>query len=146
MEDSLREALMHVQLSQLLIPAKNVACVLRYNNLEHALLILTKAGYTAVPVLDDHGSVCGTISKTNILDAMLSTDKIDVDKLHEVLVEQAMTTKIPRLTTSDSFLKGMELLINNPFVCVLDAEEHFHGILTRRAVLIEIERKLRRRD
>lgn len=146
MEDHLREALMHVQLEELLIPASNVACVNRDNNLEHALLILTKAGYTAVPVLDDHGAVCGIISKTDLMDAMLSTDKIDVEKLGSTLVEQSMATKLPSLRSTDSFLKGVELLINNPFVCVLDEQRRFLGILTRRAVLIEIERKLKRRE
>lgn len=46
-----------------------------------------------------------------------------------------MNIEIPRLHIEDTLTKGVELLIDHPFVCVENDEHVFEGILTRRAIL-----------
>lgn len=46
------DQLLDATVGQFMIEADKVAHVQVGNNLEHALLVLTKTGYTAIPVLD----------------------------------------------------------------------------------------------
>lgn len=117
------------------ISAERVAHVQIANNLEHGLLVLTKSGYTAIPVLDPHFKLYGLISSPLILDAILGLERIEFEKLEEMKVSDVMNVNIPRLRMDDSLKRGFELLIDHPFVCIEDDEGIFEGILTRRAIL-----------
>src|SRR5690625_5523389 len=57
----------NVIIGDLMIPSEKVAHVQLNNPLEHALLVLIKSGYSAVPVLDTSFKLVGTIGKTAIL-------------------------------------------------------------------------------
>lgn len=105
------------------------------NNLEHALLVLTKSGYTAIPVLDPMYKLHGLISTPVILDSILGLERIEFDNLENKKVSEIMNIEIPRLHIEDTLTKGVELLIDHPFVCVENDEHVFEGILTRRAIL-----------
>lgn len=140
---TLTHATLPIHIESLITLGKNVACVYADNTLEHALLVLIKTGYSAVPVLGPHGAVHGTVSKTNILDAILETDKIDINKLSALTVVQVTDENVPYLKPTDSFQRALDLLINRPFVCVRDESERFFGIVTRRSMLIEVANQLR---
>lgn len=142
-EMNLAHATLPNHIESLITPGRNVACVYADNTLEHALLVLIKSGYSAVPVLGPHGTVHGTVSKTNILDAILEIDKIEINKLSELTVAQVRDESVPYLKPTDSFQRALDLLINRPFLCVRDESEHFFGILTRRSMLIEVANQLR---
>ena len=55
------ENLLTTHLQKLMIPSEKVAHVQVGNSLEHALLVLTKSGYTAIPILDPHYKLHGLI-------------------------------------------------------------------------------------
>ncbi|MGD6833118.1 cyclic-di-AMP-binding protein CbpB [Sutcliffiella halmapala] len=122
-------------LPELIIPAERVAHVQVRNNLEHALLVLTKTGYTAVPVLDPKYQLHGLISTTQIMDSILGLERIEFERLEEMVVEDVMNKIIPRLNVNDSVENGLELLVDHPFVCIENDEHVFEGILTRRSIL-----------
>ncbi len=136
-------AMLPNQVDSLVTPGKNVACVYTYNTLEHALLVLIKSGYSAVPVLGLHESVYGTVSKTNILEAILEVDQMNIAKLSETTVEQVADTSAPLIKPTVSFQRAIDLLINRSFLCVVDEQDRFYGLLTRRTVLIEVANQLR---
>jgi predicted transcriptional regulator len=127
---------------ELMIPGEKVANVHTNNPLEHALLVLVKTGYSAVPVLDPSSHFKGIISKTMILEKILGIERFEVEKLSSLNVEEAMQTDIPTVTKEDTFLKGLKLVINHPFVCVVNQEGKFDGILTRRVILKKLNRAL----
>lgn len=122
-------------IKDLIIPAERVAHVQVKNNLEHALLVLTKTGYTAVPVLDPKYRLHGLVSTTHIMDSILGLERIEFDKLEHMLVEDVMNKELPCLNVNDTVEKGLELLVDHPFVCVQDEDNVFEGILTRRTIL-----------
>ncbi|CAG9619903.1 cyclic-di-AMP-binding protein CbpB [Sutcliffiella rhizosphaerae] len=122
-------------IKDLIIPAERVAHVQVKNNLEHALLVLTKTGYTAVPVLDAKYKLHGLISITHIMDSILGLERIEFERLEHMVVEEAMNKELASLSISDTVEKGLELLVDHPFVCVLNDENIFEGILTRRTIL-----------
>ncbi|MEM1503168.1 cyclic-di-AMP-binding protein CbpB [Domibacillus sp. 8LH] len=121
-----------------IIPGEKVAFVQRGNSLEHALLILTKSGYTAIPVLDTKYRLEGLISIPMITEALLGLERIEFERLDELKVEDVMAVDKPRLTVHDHFRKALGQLINHPFLCVTDEEGHFEGILTRRVILKQL--------
>ncbi|QFT88682.1 CBS domain-containing protein YkuL [Bacillus sp. THAF10] len=122
-------------IKDLIIPAERVAHVQVKNNLEHALLVLTKTGYTAVPVLDAKYMLHGLISTTHIMDSILGLERIEFERLENMIVEEVMNKELPCLQLSDTVEKGLELLVDHPFVCVKNEEGVFEGILTRRTIL-----------
>jgi len=61
--------------SDLMISSEKVAHVQINNPLEHALLVLVKSGYSAVPVLDASSKLVGTIGKTIIYEISIKPFK-----------------------------------------------------------------------
>ncbi len=118
-----------------MIPAVNVAYVEPHHALDHALLILIKSGYSAIPVLERGERVRGTISKTLILDSILGLEQIEVDKLRDRQVAEVMNADVPRLHAQDTMMKALELSISRPFLCVEAEDGTFLGLVTRSAIL-----------
>jgi predicted transcriptional regulator len=122
-------------IQDLMIPSERVAHVQVGNTLEHALLVLTKSGYTAIPVLNLEYKLKGLISTPVILDSILGLERIEFEKLEKNRVENVMNQSIPRIFLTDSILTGLGLLVDHPFICVENKDGYFEGILTRRAIL-----------
>jgi predicted transcriptional regulator len=131
-------------IAQFLIPSDKVAHVQVGNYLDHALLVLTKTGYSAIPVLDTSYKLHGLISMTMIMDAILGLERIEFERLEKMKVEEVMNKDIPRLLLQDHVMKGIELVVNHPFVCVENENGYFEGIFTRREVLKRLNKQLRR--
>lgn len=134
--------LLDYSVKDMMIPSERVAHVQVTNNLEHTLLVLTKSGYTAIPVLDPMYKLHGLISTPAILESILGLQRIEFEELENKKVSEIMTITIPRLHIEDKIKKGLELLIDHPFVCVVDEDGIFEGILTRRAILKKVNRDL----
>ncbi len=130
---------LETSIREYIIPAERVAHVQITNNLEHALLVLTKSGYTAIPVLDPQYKLYGLISSPMIMDAILGLQRIEFEKLEELKVSEVMKSDIPRLRIEDRLEIGLDLLIDHPFICIENEEGIFEGILTRRAILKKIQ-------
>ncbi|WP_224773307.1 cyclic-di-AMP-binding protein CbpB [Metabacillus idriensis] len=137
-----KELLSDLTIEEYMIPADKVAHVQLGNNLEHALLVLTKTGYTAVPVLDPYYKLHGLLGTNMMMDAILGLQRIEFEKLEHMKVEEAMNSDIPSLNINDPLSKGLDLVIDHSFVCVVDHEGIFEGILTRRAILKKLKKQM----
>lgn len=137
------QELLELSVLDMTTDVNRVACVDPENSLEHALLVLVKSGYSAIPVLDRQGLVRGTISKTLILDSILGLERIEFEQLGEGKVQDAMNRDVTRIRVDEGFLRALELLINSPFLCVEDEAGQFLGILTRSAVLSRVHRQMK---
>jgi predicted transcriptional regulator len=126
---------LRTDLDELIIPGERVAHVQLGNPIEHALLVLIKSGYSAIPVLGPNFKLHGLISKSMILDSILGIERIEFEKLSDYKVEDVMNKDIPTLKNTDMFVKGLSLSVDHPFLCVEDDNGVFTGILTRRAIL-----------
>lgn len=131
-----------ITLEEIMIPSEKVAHVQVNNPLEHALLVLVKSGYSAVPVLDSAYKLVGTIGKTVILNQILGLERFEFERLSNIVVKDVLNEDIPCLMKEDSLLQGLNALINHPFVCVADENKYFDGILTRRAILKQVKKDL----
>ncbi|AMA73323.1 hypothetical protein ACH33_10970 [Aneurinibacillus sp. XH2] len=132
-----------IAIKDLMIPGNKVAIVQEGNTLEHALLVLTKSGYSAIPVLGREYKLKGLISMSLILDSILGIEKIEYDKLGERKVEEVMNKKVAWMKEDGSFFRGLELSINHPFLCIVDEDGVFVGILTRKSILAHVHKYLK---
>lgn len=130
---------LELNIKELMIPSERVAHVQAKNSLEHALLVLTRSGYSAIPVLDPGYRLQGLISTPLIMDAILGIERIEFEKLEEQPVENVMNVEIPRIQIESNFSICLDLLIDHPFLCVENSEGYFEGILTRRSVLVQMK-------
>lgn len=135
---------LELTIQQLMIPSERVAHVQLGNNLEHALLVLTKSGYTAIPVLDPHYKLHGLISTPIIMDSILGLERIEFEQLEQKRVEEVMKKSIPRVKITASMNTCLEILVNHPFLCVETEEGYFEGILPRSTVLNQLNKLVRR--
>lgn len=123
-----------------IISSEKVAHVQIGNNAEHALLVLTKTGYSALPVLDAKYHLKGLLGIGMITDSILGLEHIEYERLADLKVDTIMQTDIPYIKTTDRFQKGLDLLINHPFLCVVEEDGTFAGILTRRVILKQFKK------
>jgi predicted transcriptional regulator len=135
---------LELTIKDLMVSSERVAHVQVGNNLEHALLVLTKSGYTAIPVLDPHYRLHGLISTPIIMDSILGLERIEFEKLEEKRVEEVMKKDIPSIKISASLLKCLDLLVDHPFLCIETEDGFFDGILPRSTVLNQLNKIVKR--
>lgn len=137
---------LEINIKELMIPSERVAHVQIGNSLEHALLVLTKSGYTAIPVLDPHYRLLGLISTPIIMDSILGLERIEFEQLEKKRVEEAMNKKIPRISIHSTLKSSLDLLVDHPFLCIEDESGIFEGILTRRTVLLQLSKQVKKHN
>ncbi|MEO4054310.1 cyclic-di-AMP-binding protein CbpB [Solibacillus sp. CAU 1738] len=134
-------ALLDMPISDFIISSEKVAHVQSGNSAEHALLVLTKTGYSSIPVLDVKYRLQGLLSIKMITEAILGLERIEYDKLASIKVEDVMESEVAYLKTTDTFQRALDLVINHAFLCVVDGEEGtFAGIMTRRVILKQLKK------
>ncbi|MFL8935652.1 cyclic-di-AMP-binding protein CbpB [Rossellomorea oryzaecorticis] len=133
---------LETNIKDFIIPSEKVAHVQIGNSLEHALLLLTKSGYSSIPILDPAFRLQGLISSSLITDAVLGLERFEFERLESMKVEEVMTGEFPSISLDSDFKKALELLINHPFLCVISEDDSFEGILTRRVMLKQLKRNI----
>lgn len=118
-----------------MIPTSLVATVNQHNNLAHAFLVLTKVRYAKIVVVDNQNHYCGQLSLAMITDRLLETKRINVDRLNELIVADVMQTDAPVITDPEDVEEDLHLLIDQSFLPVVDQDNYFCGIVTRRQIL-----------
>ena len=75
-----------------IISAEKVVHVQIGNNAEHALLVLTKTGYSSIPVLDADDRLKGLLSIRTVTDSILGLAHIEYERLPDLKVDEIMKT------------------------------------------------------
>ena len=117
-----------------LTPAENLAVLIDTHNVDHAILLLSQMTYSRVPVVTDQKKFVGTISLTDILSYQMQ---------HEIPDEEFMTTDIVHMVKKDDLTVGPDFtltevlhkLVDESFLPVVDQENTFQGIITRKSIL-----------
>ncbi len=132
--------LLDIPIKDFIISSEKVAHVQIGNNAEHALLVLTRTGYSAIPVLDMKYRLQGLLSSKMITEAILGLERIEYDRLPDIKVDDIMQTEVAYLKVTDTFKRALDLVINHAFLCVIDEEGTFAGIMTRRVILKQLKK------
>lgn len=132
--------LLDMPIKDFVICSEKVAHVQSGNNAEHALLVLTRTGYSSIPVLDVKYRLQGLLSIKMITEAILGLERIEYDRLANIKVEDVMEKEVVYLQITDTFKRALDLVINHAFLCVVDEEGTFVGIMTRRVILKQLKK------
>ena len=117
-----------------MISADMVATVSENNPLSHAFLVLTKARYAKIPVLDHDSKFKGLISLPMITETMLGLDHMSFNSLDTMTVKDVMQTEVATIDDPYDLENVLHLLVDNPFIPVVQ-DGYFTGIVTRREVM-----------
>ncbi|MFS0943319.1 hypothetical protein IGK28_001555 [Enterococcus sp. DIV0182] len=129
-----RELLLENQ-DTFLIPAENVANVLYQHPLSHGLLVLSKVGYSKIPVLDKNDRFVGLISLSDVVNKMLDLQNISMEPLEGLTVADVMEVGVTTVDENWELEDVLHLLVNSPFLPVVTEEKVFKGIITRKELL-----------
>lgn len=132
--------LLDMPIEDFIISSEKVAHVQSGNSAEHALLVLTKTGYSSIPVLDIKYRLKGLLSTKMITESILGLERIEYEKLADIRVDDVMDPNVAYLKNSDTFQRALDLVINHAFLCVIDEEGTFVGIMTRRIILKQLKK------
>ena len=119
-----------------LTPKNNVAYIPADESLRQALEKMRYLGYTAVPILTEDGKYAGTITEGDILRAMELICHWDIFEAEKIKLQE-----IPRkrdnqaLTISTDMDDLVGIITDQNFVPVIDDQENFIGIVTRKDVI-----------
>ncbi|KAF1301163.1 MULTISPECIES: cyclic-di-AMP-binding protein CbpB [Enterococcus] len=117
------------------VPADNVANLMYANPLDHALLVLSKVGYSKIPVLDKEDHFVGLIGLNDIVGKMIDLTKIDTDNLSGMTVADVMEVNVTCIREDSPLEDILHLLVDNSFLPMVDDENRFVGIITRKEIL-----------
>lgn len=73
-----------------------------------------------------------------ITDTMLGLNGIDPSHLTRLTVADVMDTEVPTIHQPYDIEEILHLLVNQPFLVVVDDDSLFKGIITRREVMKEV--------
>lgn len=127
-----------------LTPKAEVAHVDESDSLRQVLEKMEFHGYSAIPLLSNEGTYIGTITEGDLLWEMKENDFPDLRELESIKI-----INIPRrrdnqaVKVQESMENLFEKVKNQNFVPVVDDENIFIGIITRKDVLNYLAKQLR---
>lgn len=136
--EEVRKMLLQDDDGQIFVSSENVANLNLNNNLNHAVLVLSKIGYNAIPVLDNDSHIRGLISMSMIMNAIMGLDAIRFEALETLKVKDVMDTNVPIMDESDELEDVLRNLIDHSFLCLADEQGVFKGIVTRKEILCRV--------
>lgn len=119
-----------------LTPKKEVACLPADDTLRQAMEKMKYHGYTAVPLLTKEGKYAGTITEGDILRAMeflCHWDVFQAEKIKIGDIPKKRDNKAINISTDMDDL--VDVIADQNFVPVIDDQEKFIGIITRKDVI-----------
>ena len=127
-----------------LTPKENVAQVNENDTLRQALEKMENHGYTAIPLLSKDGKYIGTITEGDLLWYLKTHDFPDVWAMEDIPITEIQRN---RDNTAVNILVSMEELFdkvtNQNFVPVIDDQNIFIGIITRKDIILYLAEKLK---
>ena len=105
------------------------------HTLDHAMLVLTHVRYSLIPVVNRQNKLTGLISLAMILNQVATLEEIDLSRLHDFQVKEAMETEFPTITFNTDIEDVLNELVDRNFLCITNDEQEFVGIVTRKEVL-----------
>ncbi|MGT2743375.1 cyclic-di-AMP-binding protein CbpB [Streptococcus plurextorum] len=117
-----------------LTPAEQVAIFVDTHNADHVLLLLASNGYSRVPIITKDKKYVGTISISDIL-AYQSEKGLQDWEMAQTDIAHMTNSKIPTVSIDADVTEVLHKLVEFPFLPVVDVQQTFVGIITRKSIL-----------
>ena len=128
-------------------PKSELAYIYDYHTLRQALEIMEYHKYSSVPILNREGKYVGSITEGDVLWSLKKLNILSIKDAEDISIMKIERRMDYQCVTAES---NMEDLIGKAmeqnFVPVVDDQEHFIGIITRRDIIGYYSDKLKECD
>lgn len=128
-------------------PKSEVAFIYNHSTLRQVLETMEYHKYSCIPMLNREGEYIGTITEGDILWEIKKYYNLNTKK-----AENIMITEVPRkvdydIVTADSDMEDLiQKAMNQNFVPVVDDQNKFIGIITRKSIIEYCYEKIKDED
>lgn len=128
------EAFLISHLDSYLIPAEELAIFINTHNADHVMLLLVSNGFSRVPVITKEKQYVGTISISDMMTYQAKRQLTDWE-MTQTNIGDMVNTKIETINITSSLTEIMHKLVDFPFLPVVNDDNRFIGIITRKSIL-----------
>lgn len=129
-----------------LLPKGEVACVSHDATLRQALERMEYHRYSAIPIINDEGGYCGTVTEGDLLWFMKSRPDLTFESTNKVKLSEVPLRLNNRAVNIDANMDDLISLAKvQNFVPVVDDRNHFIGIVRRSEIIDYCQKGLSQR-
>ena len=119
-----------------LTPKENVAHVEETDTMRQVLEKMEYHGYTAIPLLGVEGKYIGTITEGDLLWFLKDRNFPDLKLLEDMPITSIERRRDNQAVKIDESMENLfDKVMNQNFVPVIDDQDHFIGIVTRKEII-----------
>lgn len=117
-------------------PKHEVIYVKDNTTIKDALIKMEEHRYTAIPIIDTEGKYFGTLTEGDLLWEIKRTAHFDMQKAEKVLVKDIHRHRdYSAIKSKAEMVELIAKAAEENFVPVVDENDHFKGIITRKTLL-----------
>ena len=128
-----------------LTPKAEVAFEYDYNKLRHAMEIMEYHKYSSIPMINREGKYVGTITEGDLLWGLKKLNILNLKGAEDIAITKIARRADYRPVSADSNMEDlMEKAMDQNFVPVIDDQENFIGIITRKDIIGYCKEKIKK--
>ena len=117
-------------------PKSELAYIYDYHTLRQALEIMEYHKYSSVPILNREGKYVGSITEGDVLWSLKKLNILSIKDAEDISIMKIERRLDYQCVTAESNLEDLiGKAMEQNFVPVVDDQEHFIGIITRRDII-----------
>lgn len=117
-------------------PKAEVAFVYAYHTLRQAMEIMEYHKYSSIPMINREGKYVGTITEGDLLWGLKKLNILNLKGAEDIAITKIARRADYRPVSADSNMEDlMEKAMDQNFVPVIDDQENFIGIITRKDII-----------
>ncbi|MFA9413474.1 MULTISPECIES: cyclic-di-AMP-binding protein CbpB [unclassified Streptococcus] len=117
-----------------LTPAEDLAIFVDTHNTDHVMLLLSRNGFSRVPVITKDRHYVGTISVSDIVNYQFEHE-LALEELADLDISHMVNKRLEAILPTADLTEIMHKLVDASFLPVVTADGYFKGIITRKAIL-----------
>ena len=117
-------------------PKAEVAFVYDYHTLRQAMEIMEYHKYSSIPMINREGKYVGTITEGDLLWGLKKLNILNLKGAEDIAITKIARRADYRPVSADSNMEDlMEKAMDQNFVPVIDDQQNFIGIITRKDII-----------
>ena len=117
-------------------PKAEVAFVYDYHTLRQAMEIMEYHKYSSIPMINREGKYVGTITEGDLLWGLKKLNILNLKEAEDIAITKSARRADYRPVSADSNMEDlMEKAMDQNFVPVIDDQQNFIGIITRKDII-----------
>lgn len=131
-----------MNISFYLLPKSEITYVEQEDTVGHALRVIHKNGYQAVPVINRQGEYVGTVTEGDFLWNLIQDYHMDMEAMRNIRVESLRKKWNYKAVSIEANIAELDqYIMDQNFVPVVDGRNIFIGIVTRKEIIKELLRR-----